>query len=226
MAAVHGPENVQSFALRELAKSVQNRKDGALRGHAVDIAQAATGALANLKAELAAGLVGSLQRKFEGGVLADFIQLARLVLQDEGDNPKNVAAVLAAAAYEDTIRRMAEATGQSTTGVDLQEVTTLLKDRGILYAPQLGIAVGYLGFRNHALHARWAQIDRSSVNLIAYWLLWKNFCLSIFSNSLRECSTQRPARTISRGFYKRSSLVYRWRMSGESGTRRHWDRNS
>jgi hypothetical protein len=178
MAAVHGPENVQSLALRELAKSVQNRKEGALRGHAFDIAQAATGALANLKAELAAGLVGSLQRKFESGVLADFIQLARLVLQDEGDNPKNVAAVLAAAAYEDTIRRLAEATGHSTTGVDLQEVITLLKDKGILYSPQLGIAVGYLSFRNHALHARWTQIDRSSVNSILAFveeLLLKNF---------------------------------------------------
>ena len=38
--------------------------------------------------------------------------------------------------------------------------------KGILIAPQLGIAVGYLNFRNRALHANWDQIDRTSVSSV------------------------------------------------------------
>ena len=179
IAAVYGAECNQVVALREVAKSVQNRKDGRFSYHAQDIAAAARGALASLKGELAAGAVGSLQRRFEGGVLTDFIQLARLVLEEAGENPKNVAAVFAAAAYEDTLRRMAETTGQSTTGIDLSDViNNFLKAKGILQAPQLGIAVAYLNFRNHALHARWEQIDRSSINSVLAFveeLLLKHF---------------------------------------------------
>jgi hypothetical protein len=73
---------------------------------------------------------------------------------------------------------MAEGIGDSTTGRDLSDVINALKGKGILQSPQLGIAVAYLNFRNHALHARWEQIDRASINSVLAFveeLLLKHF---------------------------------------------------
>ena len=74
-----------------------------------------------------------------------------------------MAAVLTAAVFEDTIRRM----GKEFAGVigrdDLEKVMGELKTAEILKAPQLGTALSYLSFRNHALHAYWDKIERASV---------------------------------------------------------------
>ncbi|MCP2500094.1 MAG: hypothetical protein NCA08_00785 [Deltaproteobacteria bacterium] len=115
-------------------------------------------------AELEAGLTGSLKKQITGDVLTDFIQLARAVLYSCGSGAKNVAAVLAAAAYEDTIRRMGVAFAGIVGRDDLSKVIDALKDKGILVAPQLGIALSYMNFRNHALHADWDKIDLTAIH--------------------------------------------------------------
>jgi len=153
MVTVYGSESHQVGILMHTAKT----------RHVLEIVKVTHGALENLKAELETGAIGSLRQRIAGDVLTDFIQLARTVLDDPSDKAKNVAAVLTAAAFEDTIRRM----GESLAGVvgrgDLQDVIIALKQKGILQSPQLGIAQSYLNFRNHALHAEWEKIDRSSV---------------------------------------------------------------
>ena len=91
---------------------------------------------------------------------------------------KNVAAVLSAAAFEDTIRRMGSAFAGVMGKDDLNSVIDALKSKGVLVAPQLGIALGYLNFRNRALHANWDQIDRASVSSVLAFvegLLLKHF---------------------------------------------------
>lgn len=53
-----------------------------------------------------------------------------------------------------------------------------MKDAGLLVAPQLGIALSYLNFRNHALHAQWNVIDRAAVESVLGFveqLLLKHF---------------------------------------------------
>ena len=66
------------------------------------------GALNTLKEEIDQGFTGSLEQTIAGEVLSDFIVLARHVLdRNNTDESKNVAAVLAAAAFEDTLRRLA-----------------------------------------------------------------------------------------------------------------------
>ena len=55
----------------------------------------------NLKREIESGLTRNLQHQITGEVLTDFIQLARSVLNEQGDGAKNVAAVLTAAALEE-----------------------------------------------------------------------------------------------------------------------------
>ncbi len=127
------------------------------------IVTACQGVLVNLKREMEAGLTGGLRQQITGEVLTDLIQLARTVLDEPGDNAKNVASVLTAAAFEDTIRRM----GESLAGVigkdDLADVLKQLKDAEVMKSPQVGIAQSYLSFRNHALHANWNNIQRESV---------------------------------------------------------------
>jgi hypothetical protein len=121
------------------------------------------GTLRNLKREIESGLTGNLRQQITGEVLTDLIQLSRTVLIEQGDKAKNVAAVLAAAAFEDTIRRM----GKNFAGLigedDLSEVLKTLKEADVMKGPQVGIAQSYLSFRNHALHANWDKIEKESI---------------------------------------------------------------
>jgi len=105
----------------------------------------------------------SAARRFTSEVIADFVALAREVLGESGANANNVAAVLAAAAYEDTLRRMAGGAGPEKK---LAQVIEDLKNGGVLVSPQLGIAQSFLKFRNQALHAEWETIERGSVESV------------------------------------------------------------
>jgi hypothetical protein len=129
----------------------------------MQVVTASKGALQNLKGEIEAGLTGSLRHQITGEVLTDLIQLARVVLEEPGDGAKNVAAVLAAAAFEDTLRRMGETFAGVVGKEDLPDVLTALKDAGVIQGPQVGIAQGYFNLRNRALHANWNEIERESV---------------------------------------------------------------
>lgn len=178
LSAVYGPDSPQAKTLQDVANELRNSKSYNYQHNMGTLIHAVQGALRNLKQELDSGLTGSLQRRLTSDVLTDLVQLARIVLDESGDSAKNVAAVLAAAAYEDTIRRM----GTSFAGImgkdDLSHVIDVLKTKGILVAPQLGIAISYLSFRNHALHANWDKIDRASVNSVLAFvqeLLLKHF---------------------------------------------------
>jgi hypothetical protein len=162
MCAVYGPESNQVAALRRMMEAaVALGRDA--RHQMREVIKATRGALENLKREMEAGFVGSLRQKITGDVLTDFVRLSRTALDESGDGAKNVAAVLAAAAFEDTIRRMGIAFAGQTGTEDLSDVINALKNKGVLQSPQLGIAQGYLNFRNRALHANWDQIERAAV---------------------------------------------------------------
>ncbi len=178
MSAVYGPESAQVQILKDTAKEFRNSQKFHYQHNMGSLCDATAGALANLKRELDGGLAGSLQKRLTSEVLTDLVQLSRTVLDEPGDNAKNVAAVLAAASFEDTIRRMGTNFAGLMGNDDLSAVIDALKSKGILVAPQLGIAVGYLNFRNRALHANWDQIDRAAVNSVLGFvegLLLKHF---------------------------------------------------
>jgi hypothetical protein len=174
LEAVYGPQSTHARAFQDAFE----RAGGGVHTDLYFATRAAQGVLQNLKAEVEAGLLGNLRQQMAGDVLTDFVALARTALDRAGDGAKNVAAVLSAAAFEDTIRRM----GRELAGVmgrdDLDDVIGALKRAGILQAPQLGIAVSYLKFRNDALHADWAKIDRAAVHSVLGFveqLLLKHF---------------------------------------------------
>lgn len=126
---------------------------------------AVKGTLVSITADLDAGLVGSLARIVAGDVLTDFVKLSRAVLETPSDEAKNVGAVLAAAAFEDTIRRLG-ILSNIPEEEKLADVVVKLKEAGILQGAQVGIAQSYLNFRNRALHADWSGVDRPEVQSV------------------------------------------------------------
>ncbi len=172
LSACYGPSSIQVQSFKETVKP------RVIASHDTEVIQMCVGTLRSLNDEVEAGLITSLEQSITGGVLTDFTRLSHAALEEKNEGAKNVAAVLAAAAYEDTIRRM----GINLAGLkgteDLSDVITTLKDKGILQAPQLGIALSYLNFRNHALHANWDQIEKESVASVLGFveqLLMKHF---------------------------------------------------
>jgi hypothetical protein len=175
LSLVYGPNSVQLQQFNVSLVNMSKEKTGFANYWIVTASQ---GLLKNLKHEIEAGLIGSLRQRITGEVLTDLIQLSRTVLNESGDNAKNVAAVLSAAAFEDTIRRMGESLAGVTGEDDLAEVLKKLKEAGVIQSPQVGIAQSYLNFRNHALHANWDKIQRESVHSVLGFveqLLLKHF---------------------------------------------------
>jgi hypothetical protein len=179
LALVYGDGSPQLTSFTKQVERSSNRRAVEL-DHVVDqeISAWSLGTLRNLKREIEGGLTGNLRQQITGEVLTDLIQLSRTVLSEQGDKAKNVAAVLAAAAFEDTIRRM----GKTLAGVpgqnDLSDVLNKLKETGVMQGPQVGIAQSYLSFRNHALHANWDKIEKESIQSVLGFveqLLLKHF---------------------------------------------------
>ena len=155
---VHGPDNVQARLLASAAEKARKSQ------FAQDIAFAevwpvVVGTLRTLRTDVRAGLVGNLMRRGMGVVLVDMLSLAKQALDDGQDGAKNVAAVLCAAAYEDAIRRMGELLAGVDDRRDLSEVISALKKADVLTGAPLTTALGYLKFRNDALHADWSKIS-------------------------------------------------------------------
>ena len=165
-------------------KSLLKRRDHIAEGSLAQMVRkgetilAVKGALENLRQEVEAGLLTSLEQRITSDVLSDLIQLARAALAEPGEGPKNVAAVLVAAAYEDTLRRIAKEHAGVIGQDKLESVIGELKAAGLLVPPQLGIAQSHLNFRNRALHAQWDTIDRVGVETVLAFveqLLLKHF---------------------------------------------------
>jgi hypothetical protein len=170
VCAAYGPASPQARHVEDVIR--RRGKDGySSYTNALEI----RGAVQNLQRDLEAGLVGSMRRTLAGEVSADMVGLARRCLDDDHIEP---AAVLAAAVYEDTIRRMGTELASITDRPKLEQVLTTLKEKGVTSGSQVGIAQGYLNFRNNALHADWKKIDRESIQSVLGFvegLLLKHF---------------------------------------------------
>jgi len=107
MAPVYGENSLQIRLFLARRDNIARLHAGNDSGRVFYMQQAVKGALENFREEIEAGLLTSLERRITSDVLSDLIQPARAALKEAGDNAKNIAAVLAAAAYEDTLRRLA-----------------------------------------------------------------------------------------------------------------------
>jgi hypothetical protein len=174
MNTVYGDRNERTDVLKQQLKQLPTSV-AQWGGQEIYQSEVCEGALHSLRAELEAGLVGSLRMILTATVLSDFLQLAKRAIED---GATVVAAVLVAAAFEDTVRRMGEILAGVTGRPDLEMVVGALKTAGVLQAPLLGQVNAHLNFRNKALHADWANIDKVSVETA--WQLVQGLLLKHF----------------------------------------------
>jgi uncharacterized protein YutE (UPF0331/DUF86 family) len=125
--------------------------------------QQCQGLLRAMASDIKGGRLGNLRLEFQGQVFADFINAAKHALSEQR---KDVAAVLAAAALEDTLKRYAEANSLDVEDTDLSNVVNALKSAGLLSATQGTLLKGMIPFRNKALHAEWTKIDTLEVQSV------------------------------------------------------------
>jgi len=119
-----------------------------------------SGILHTIENDVYLGLVGSLEARLQGEVFADFVASAKAALDNE---KKDVAAVLACAAFEDAIKRYADYVGIPPAEEGLQATINLLKSKGLVGGAQKGIIDSFVRVRNAAMHADWEKIHAEDV---------------------------------------------------------------
>jgi len=160
LTALYGPRSTQLEAFSSGCEAINKAKNGIVP---VELRRYAYGAITNAKAELEAGLVGSLRLQVSGEVLADLVGIGKEILAEGTDAAKNVAGVMVAAAFEDLMRRLGVELAAVVGRPSLQDVLTALKDAGIVKGGEIGTAQSFLKFRNDSLHADWANVSRVQV---------------------------------------------------------------
>lgn len=168
LSVMHAMYGLNSSHERDLRTYIERLREKAHPGNPLIIQQsisAIKGALSSIKSEIDSGFWGTLRATLTGEVLTDIIKLTRAVLEEKGDDAKNVASVLAAAAFEDTLRKLADIKKCGDTD-KLADLLTQIKDAGVLQGAEVSIAQSYLSFRNRALHAKWNEVDRPSVESV------------------------------------------------------------
>ncbi len=107
------------------------------------------------------GFALDLKTAISGEIFQDFLELAKRALQ-EGN--KDVAAVLASAALEDTLKRYAEKQGLNIDDKDLTEIVNTLKSQGLVGGTLKNSLAAMVKIRNCAMHADWSKISAPDVS--------------------------------------------------------------
>ena len=173
----HGANCHQLRTLNDHIAGIQKSEKVPFRA-TIAVAGSSLGALRNLKREIEEGLVGNLRREVTGEVLSDLLRLGKEALANGTDGGKNVAAVLAAAAFEDTIRNLGATYCGIHTRESLPDILARLQAADILKGSQVGVVQSHFQFRNDAMHADWSKIDAVAVGTalsLVQELLLKHF---------------------------------------------------
>jgi hypothetical protein len=121
------------------------------------------GVLQSIEAEVQAGLVHSIRAESKGEVLAGFVNMARWAIDD---GQKDVAAVLASAALEDSLKQYAERNNLDVDEKSMSEVISALKSQGLVKGTQGKLLQSFTAIRNKAFHADWDKIDDADVKSV------------------------------------------------------------
>jgi uncharacterized protein YutE (UPF0331/DUF86 family) len=154
-----GASSAQVDAVKQLREDMRS-SNWVESGKANNIVLQCQGVLRSIASDIRAGRLGSIRLESQGQVFADLINVAKTAL---AEGTKDVAAVLAAAALEDTLKRYGEVKGLDVEDKDLTTVVNALKSVGLLSATQGALLKGMVPFRNKALHAEWAKIDTAEI---------------------------------------------------------------
>ena len=128
------------------------------------------------KSDYEGGYIFVLDKAVSGEILSDFVTLSKAALL-EGE--KDVAAVLASAALEDTLKRYARANGLVVDDKVMQAVISALKSRGLVSGAQKSLLDTMPKLRDYAMHANWSKLTREDVGSMIGFV--EQFLLSHFS---------------------------------------------
>lgn len=135
------------------------------------------GIFKSAKEDFSGGYVFNVDLKISGEVFGDFIVLAK---QSLAEGYKDVAAVLASAALEDSLKRYAQIKGLDVGDKQMVEVINALKSEGLVSGVQKSLLDAMPKIRNYAMHADWEKISELDVNSIISFV--EQFLLSKFGS--------------------------------------------
>ncbi|HXA15669.1 MAG TPA: DUF4145 domain-containing protein [Thermoanaerobaculia bacterium] len=115
------------------------------------------------KADYDGGYVFKLEARVSGEIFGDLVLLAKEALANQNIP---AAAVLAAAALEDALKRYALLSGVDVSDKPMQQVVAALKSKGLVAGAQKTLLDTMPKIRDFAMHANWDKLtaaDASSV---------------------------------------------------------------
>lgn len=122
------------------------------------------------------GYIFNVELTVSGEVFGDFVAMAK---QAMSGGHKDVAAVLACAALEDTLKRYALANGLTVDGKTMQDIVGALKSKGLVTGAQKSLLDPMPKIRDYAMHASWDKITAPDVSSVIGYV--EQFLLSNFS---------------------------------------------
>jgi len=136
------------------------------------------GIFLSAKNDFEGGYVFNVDLRVSGEVFGDFVIMARQAL---GSGNKDVAAVLACAALEDALKRLANANGLIVDEKSMKEVVNALKSKRLVSGAQKSLLDAMPKIRDFAMHARWDKIAEPDVSSVIGFV--EQLLLSKFSSS-------------------------------------------
>lgn len=123
------------------------------------------------------GYVFNVELTVSGELFGDFIATAKHALSQ---SYKDVAAVLACAALEDTLKRYALAKELIVEGNSMQDTVNALKSKGLVTGAQKSLLDPMPKIRDYAMHANWDKITAPDVSSVIGYV--EQFLLTHFSS--------------------------------------------
>jgi Domain of unknown function (DUF4145) len=128
------------------------------------------------KSDFMGGYAFSVEASLSAEIFGDFIALAKQALSE---GHKDVAAVLASAALEDTLKKFAALNGLTVDDQVMQSVVSALKAKGLVGGAQKSLLDTMPKIRDFAMHANWSKITSEDVSSVIGFT--EQFLLSRFS---------------------------------------------
>lgn len=136
----------------------------------------AKGVFLAAKADYAGGYLFNLESSISGQIFGDFVALAKQALKE---GSKDVAAVLACAALEDTLKKYAVINNLDVQNKEMQEVVNALKLKRHVSRAQKTLLDTMPKIRDFAMHANWDKLTPQDVSSVIGYV--EQFLLSHFS---------------------------------------------
>lgn len=115
------------------------------------------------KADYDGGYTFSMQALISGEIYGDFVALAKGAL---AEGAKDVAAVLACAALEDALKRLALLNDLIVSDKSMQDIVNALKAKGLVGGAQKTLLDTMPKIRDYAMHANWHKITTQDVGSV------------------------------------------------------------